>query len=161
VFSVDRFDVVAKAEVDSDSLARVNDENLRPSPFGPLWVAAELPKDPEARSNLMFSAVGGGPDLPQLPEYFLPLEGAREAMLKHLHPLGELRALNDLDDKQWDALVRGLGRAEAELGYLPMRANARDGAVVLDAHTGDVVGIRMVTPKFGASGSESRGRAAS
>lgn len=148
VFNVDRFDVVARAEVDPESLSRVTDQDLRPSAFGPRWVAAELPADSEQRSNLMFSAVSGGPDLPQLPEYFVPLEVMRDAMLKHLHPLHELRALNDLNDAAWRNFLGGLGRSETELGYLPLRANARDGAVVLDAQTAGIVAVRLVTPKF-------------
>jgi len=40
--------------------------------FGPEWVAAKLPEDIAERNALIFQAIEGGPDLAQLPRYYLP-----------------------------------------------------------------------------------------
>lgn len=151
VFNVDRFDVIAVKEVLPDSLERAAPE-LQISWLGPKWAVANLPADPAQRSQILFSAVSGGADLPQMPEFFVPMEGERPQMLKRLHPLEELRKLNsDLrDDAAWQGLLDGFGKEGSELGYLPMAANARDGAVILDAKTGEVLGIRLLTPGYGA-----------
>lgn len=151
VFNVDRFDVVAVKDVVPDSLQRAPD-GLGLNRWRPRWVAARLPADPEARTDLMFSAAGGGADLPQLPEYFVPPEAERAAMLRRLRPLRELRALNELDDAAWQTLLDDFGRSESALGYLPMVANAQDGAVILDAQTGEVLGLRLLTPSFSQRG---------
>lgn len=149
VFNIDRFDVVAANEVVPASLERAAPE-FGTSWFGPRWVAARLPTDLDIRNDILFSAVAGGADLPQMPEFFVPLGEERLQMLKRLHPLEELRSLNEMDDAEWQALISSFNRPESELGYLPMRANASDGAVILDAKTGEVLGIRLLTPQFEA-----------
>lgn len=147
VFSVDRFDVVAYQDVDRDSLQRAAPgEGI--SRCCPRWVGARLPDDPQKRSDILSSSLRGGADLQNLPEFFVPLQDLRDSMLEHLHPLDELRRLNALDDAAWQALLAEFGKPEAELGYLPMVANAKDGAVILDARTGEILGIRLLTPRF-------------
>lgn len=148
VFNVDRFDVVAVQDVDAPSAAKA-DAAFRPSPWGPKTLGARAPMDREARNKLLFSSVMGGADLPQLPEYFVPLQDMRGDMIRRLHPLDELRKLNAFDDAAWKAFVDSFGKPESELGYLPMAANARDGAVILDAKTGEIRGIRLLAPAFG------------
>lgn len=148
VFNVDRFDVVAHKDLGKESLARVP-SNLTPLIWKPRFVAARLPEDPAKRRDILFSALDGGPDLPQLPEYYVPLEDERPAMLAKTHPLDELKKINELDEAEWEALLDGLGRTEDEIGYLPLLANARDGAVILDRRSAEILGIRMLTPKFG------------
>lgn len=147
VFNVDRFDVIAVKEVVPDSLARAP-EPFRISHFSPKFVAARMPADAAKRNEIMFSSVQGGADLPQLPEYFVKLEDEQTQMLKRLRPLDELRKLNELDDAAWGALLAEVGKSESELGYLPVVANAKDGAAILDAKTGALLGLRLLTPRF-------------
>lgn len=150
VFNVDRFDVVAFQDLNKESLAKVRSD-LRPHAWRPRTVAARLPKSRTERSSILFSAIHGGPDLPQLPQYYVPLQDEREAMLVKLRPLEDLQKINSVTEGDWQHLVGGLGRQQAELGYLPLSANAKDGAVIMDRHSGDIVGIRMLTPKFGST----------
>ncbi|WP_133881892.1 TfpX/TfpZ family type IV pilin accessory protein [Panacagrimonas perspica] len=147
VFNVDRFDVVPVQDVSADSLARAKPA-FKTSMLHPRWAAARMPEDPETRSDILFSSLSGGADLPQLPEYFVPLGDERDALLQKLHPIEELRKINELDDPAWKAVWAGFDRPETDLGYLPMRGNAQDGAVILDAHSGEILGIRMLTPNF-------------
>lgn len=147
VFNVDRFDVVPVQDVSADSLARATPE-FKTSMLHPRWAAARMPTDPQTRSDLLFSSLSGGADLPQLPEYFVSLEDERESLLRELHPIEELRKINAMDDAAWKAAWEGFDKPEADLGYLPMRGNARDGAVILNARTGEILGIRMLTPNF-------------
>lgn len=150
VFNVDRFDVVAVQDVDRDSLQAAMDEG-KPgiSWFGPRWVAAPIPDDPQRAQEILFSSVGGGADLPQLPDLFVPLKADREQMLRRLRPLDELRKINELDAGTWaDYLQEWGGRPESEMGYLPMNANAREGAVIMDARTAEIIDVVLLTPSF-------------
>lgn len=147
VFSVDRFDVVALQDVDRDSLAR-SASGVNLSPLAPKWFGARFPEDPGKRSDILWSSVQGGPDLQHLPEYFVPLGEVRDEMRARLRPLAELRTLNALDDTAWQALLDELGGDESGLGYLPAVGNARDGAVIVEAQTGAVLGLRLLTPSF-------------
>ena len=148
VFNVARFDVVAIAEIDRDSLGKAN-QAMQPSYWGPLTVAAPMPEDPKVRNDILFSALAGGPDLPQLPEYFVPLEEARSTMLARLRPMDELRKLNEMEDSKWTALLSKIGgSASARMGYLPVVGNATDGAMILDSESGRVLGMLALTPSF-------------
>ncbi|MGQ0529372.1 MAG: TfpX/TfpZ family type IV pilin accessory protein [Panacagrimonas sp.] len=149
VFNVDRFDAIAYQDVNADSLSRAP-AGMERSFWGPKMVAAVLPTDTDAKADILFSAIGGGADLPQLPEYFVPLETQREQMLKRQRPMEELRKLNELDDAAWESLLKSFERSESELAYLPLAANARDGAVIIDAKSGEILGIRLLQPRFGA-----------
>lgn len=147
VFNIDRFEITAFQEVDAASHSRAPAE-FRRSFWGYRTASARLPEDQKERQELLFNSVSGGPDLRQLPHLFLPLHAERETMLAKLHPMGELRTINELDEAAWIELIASFRRPESELGYLPMRGNLEDGAVVLDAKTGEMLGIRMLTPSF-------------
>lgn len=149
VFNVNRFDVVALQDVSLESLAKVP-SGLEPSRWRPRFVAAKLPDDPTKRSDLLFSSLEGGPDLPQLPEYYVPLQNERTAMLAKLHPLNELKKTNGMSEADWRRLLEGLGQEENKVGYLPLSANEKDGAVILDRSSAEIIGIRMLTPRFGS-----------
>lgn len=148
VFNVDRFDVVSLQDVDRNSLKKAPSE-LQPNIWKPRFVGALLPDDPTERSDLLFSSLGGGPDLPQLPEYYVPLSQVESLMKAKLHPMAELRYLNDLDEAAFGMLIEELGGIEDDLGYLPLVANTKEGIVVLSRRTGDLIGVRMLTPRYG------------
>lgn len=147
VFNMDRFDLVARQEVDGASLARAMPEH-RISFWGPKTVSARLPEDPKENQALLLDSVAGGPDLPQLPHLFLPPGAETPTMLAMLRPLRELRVINELTEAEWSVFLEEWGKSESELGYLPMKANAVDGAVILNAETGAILGIRLLTPNF-------------
>ncbi|WP_420464694.1 TfpX/TfpZ family type IV pilin accessory protein [Panacagrimonas sp.] len=152
VFSVDRFEVVPVQDVNQDSLGRTAAE-FQPSFWRPATVAARMPDDPEKRSDVLFSSISGGADLAQLPEYYVALDAERAAMLARLRPMEELRKLNELDDAAWAALLASFGKqtpTELELGYLPVSGNVKDGAMILDAQTGEVLGMRLLIPSYAA-----------
>ena len=148
VFNVDRFDVVAYQDVNRESLARAP-EGFGIRLLGPQTVGAQLPQDLQAKSEILFSAIAGGADLPQFPEYFVSLASVQGSMILKQHPLDELRTINEMSDEQWAAFIASLGRPEAEMGYLPMAANRKDGAVVIDSKTGEILDIALLTPRFG------------
>jgi hypothetical protein len=147
VFNVDRFDVIATKDVVLASEARAAAVMQRRM-FGPKWVAARLPADPTRRNDILFSAVGGGPDLPQMPEFFVSLEEERSTMIAELRPMKQLKLRNEINDGDWAKLIASFGKSENELGYLPMAANVKDGAVILDAKSGEILGIRLLEPDF-------------
>lgn len=147
VFSVNRFDVVAYQDVDRNSLGHAAPPSGI-SCWGPNWAGARMPDDPKKRSDILFSALQGGADLQNLPEYFLPLDALRNEMMAQLRPMDELRKLNALEPEAWKSLLEEFGRAESELGYLPLVGNAKDGAIILDAKSGEVLGLRLLTPSF-------------
>lgn len=149
VFNIDRFDVVAASEMQPEGLALARAQGGPGLPwFGPRVEGANLPTDQKQRNALLFSVVKGGPDIPQLAQWHVPYEQVRKEVIARAHPLLELKALNGMSDAEWQAFTADLQNGGQGLGYLPMRAKARDGAVIVDRHSAAVVKIVLLNPKW-------------
>lgn len=148
-FNIDRFDVVAAVDVDESSLAKAKTAGKPALPLGrPRVVYAKRPEDRKSRQAIMFSAMVGGPDLAQLAEWYEPYAIGRDAVRARVRPLRELRDTNKLDDGAWADFVAALGRSETTVGYLPMRARTRDGAVIVDRETAEILQISLLEPRW-------------
>lgn len=148
-FNVDRFDVVMALDLDQESLGRARlAGKLGPSMGPPRIVAALLPEERSARNRILFSAAQGGPDLPQLPEWYVPYEQARATVLSRIRPLSELRDLNNLHETEWQSLLDSLKTSEDSAGYLPLRGRMRDGAVIVKRSTAEIVRIVALEPSW-------------
>lgn len=149
VFNVDRFDLVPALDIDTASYEQARLQGAPRLPWwGPRTTAARAPEDQKERTALMFSSGAGGPDLPQLPAYYVPYANERETVLKRVRPLSELREANHINDANWTALLSSFRRSENELRYLPMRAKAKDGAVIVDAVSAEIVDIVLLNPRW-------------
>lgn len=146
VFNVARFNVVAAQEISQESLSKANSD-VQISRLGPLLVAARFPEDPAKKSEILFSSLSGGYDLPQLPEYFVPLDVEKDAMRARMKPIAELRAVNALSEVDWTSFLEGYGKPEEDLRYLPIIGNERDGSMILDAGTAEILGLTKLLPK--------------
>lgn len=147
VFVVDRFETIAANQVDAASLAKVRADEFRSLPLGgPRVVAARQPDDPQRQSEIVLSAMNGGPDLANLAEFYVPYAQFRQDAARSARPLAELAKRQPAEAGTIRAFVAGSGRNEDALGFVPMKARNRDMAVVVDRSTGDVVGIVPVHP---------------
>lgn len=149
VFNADRFDVVTALDVDRGSLRKALAAGKPGLPWGrPSLVAARPPQDPKERQKIMFSAVLGGSDLPQMAQWYEPYAQAKDLVVGRIRPLSELRVTNRMQEANWAAFVKSLGRPQAELGYLPLRAKVKDGVVIVDARTADILRIALLEPQW-------------
>ena len=128
VFVVDQFDVVTAIDLD---------KRLSPLPVnGPQLIAARLPDDPAERRALIFSALNGV-DVERMPQYWIPYADARRAVLARAKTLAEMRAAFPVDGPVFQhALVR-LGRSEASLRVVGVRAEHGDALMLIDATTAE------------------------
>lgn len=84
---VDRFKVVMSADIDHEALAQLPLE-LQPLKMGVQVVALRPPKDVEEKNKVLFSAIEGGRDYAERPEFYVPYEGdAALASLRKAKPL--------------------------------------------------------------------------
>ena len=145
VYAVDRFDLVMANLIPDAELAKAQPPwNRRPAGKPPT-VGARVPDDPKLREESLFLALSGV-DLPQQPRFYVPYDSVANQAAARAKPISELRALNPDLSAKIDAIVRGSGRREDELGFVAARAPNRDFAVIVDKSTGAIVDELMAAP---------------
>jgi hypothetical protein len=145
VFLKDRFDLVR-----ANQLFEEEREKWRP-PFdreplaGPRIVGARIPKDPDEQFRTMITALSGA-DVSSYPQHYVPYEDVRAEAVARARKVAELRALNPGRAAEVSRALASLGREEEEVAFLPMRAGKRDLTVLIDARSGEVLGITDFRP---------------
>jgi hypothetical protein len=145
VFLKDRFDLVR-----ANQLFEEEREKWKP-PFdkepigGPRIVGARVPKDPDEQLRTMLTALSGA-DVSSFPQHYVPYEDVRADAAAKARKLAELRGLNPGREAEVDGALASLGRKEEEVAFLPLRAGKRDLTVLIDAQSGDVLGITDFKP---------------
>jgi hypothetical protein len=146
VFTGDRFEVVPANSIDDASRARAAAEFSSLPLGGPRVVGAHQPSDPRERADITLSALKGGPDIAYLPHLFHSYADVAVDAGRRARSLSQL-ARRGPDDA---LLVRGYvdasGRAEASVGFLPVRARNEDFAMIVDRKTGEIVGSLRINP---------------
>jgi len=149
VFSVDRFDSVTANAVDAASLAKAA-APFRSVPLsGPRVVGSRLPANQEERTKIMFDSIGGGPDLPNLAQYYVPYADVAADAAKRAKPLARLRGQNAAHPEELaelDRLVARSGRPIESFAYLPLTVRTGNLAVVVDAKSGEIAGMLALDP---------------
>jgi hypothetical protein len=143
VFAKDRFEMARANDIEPVELAKAKAPFNELPLTGPRLVGARLPTDPDEQLRIMVSAAGGL-DVQGYPQHFVPYDEVRKDVLAKAAPFGALRKWNAPD--RVEALAKSLGRAEASMKFLPMRAEKADLAVIVDAATGDVLRYAALKP---------------
>jgi hypothetical protein len=138
-----RFDVVRAIDIDVESLKRSG----RPLPwFGPTWVGVVPPADLNDRERIAETTLKGGADLSALPEHYVQLESIATATLKESKSINTLRRINKGREREVDAWLTVNGLTEDSVKFLPLRAPAKDMAVIIDARSARVLAIAPFYP---------------
>ncbi len=149
VFSVDRFESVTANAVDSASLAKALPQYRSLSLTGPRLAGSRLPSNQEERTKIMFDSIGGGPDLQNLPQYYVPYPEVAADAVKKAKPLARLREQNRAHPEELaelDRIVARSGRPIDTFSYLPLAVRTGNMSVVIDARTGAIEGMLALDP---------------
>jgi hypothetical protein len=145
VFAVDRFEAVARAEVDLGKLHSAID-STRPG-HAPRLVYAQLPDNPDAISQLIDETVFMGmADIDRRPEFWEPYARGVPVIKAAARPLA---VLVQGSPEQRRAVTKWLEAREAtatDYVYLPLRGRAGDAVIVLHASAGFPVATLSVDP---------------
>ena len=145
VFVVDQFETVRAIELDPGDLAEARIPDYRTLPLtGPVVVAVEPPTDEKERSDLIFSAVGGGKDLRHFPKYYVIYSNYRQRAIAKSQSLETARTREKSLAGSIEKFIVESGRKESEVRYLPLRTRSGWGAALIDAKTGDL--IKLLPP---------------
>lgn len=141
VFNTDRFDLVRANEIDVRKLNEAQPDFQSVPWLGPQWVAAVSPEGAEARKELIFEALMAGVDLPQHPEYYVPMANVAGSIREKAHPLAELDRYNSVA-----AVTEVLERWSNADAWLPMKSNVRSMTVLLNMKGAEVIAVVDLRP---------------
>jgi hypothetical protein len=146
VFSKDSFDLVTANMLSNEDIAGARDPNYRSLPLtGPVYAYSEMPGDVQERNQVVLSAFSGK-DLPQFPQYYMPYNEHGGVVGRASRPIAALKQLNPDRIAEIDKLVRESGRAEVDLGYVPLRAKYQNQAVIVSRSGGKVLEVLPLRP---------------
>lgn len=145
VFAVDRFEVLARGDVDPVAAAAV--DFARKPLRGPALVAAQRPTDLQEFQRLLQETVfEGKPDLERRPEYWRPYAQHRDEILARAQPLAMLAARSADAAGQVARASRVLDRDADDLVFLPVIGTDGPMTFVLDPATLEPIDALPVDP---------------
>jgi len=140
-YNVDRFELVRKNEMITDHIEQALPQFQHPSWFKPQWVGVEFAKDANVRSDDLFAEALGGISIAQRPERYVDFVQVKSQLQQRAKNLKELNQYNDV--KQVDRILSKYPQAT---GFVPLKANAVDMAVLINKDKGEVVKIVDLRP---------------
>ncbi len=147
VFSKGSFDLITANMLSEQDIAQAKYPAYRSLPLaGPVYAYSEMPADIKERNELVFSALSGGKDLPQYPQFYMPYNEHGQAEGRAAKPIAELIQQNPGLAAKIDRSVQASGRPASDIGYVPLRAKYQDQAVLLGKDDGKVLALLDVDP---------------
>jgi len=143
VFTIDRFDVVTAKDLDPRDIEQVTRPEFKGLPLGRPRYAAAPPSSTSKERLAMIASALRGKDLQLYPQRYVPYEELAQDAAKRAQPL-DMLLRHDAEAVQ--SFLGSSGRSKESTVFLPLRASQRDGAVMLDAATGKVLGTILVDP---------------
>jgi hypothetical protein len=139
-FVIDRFEMIRAAEIDPVDLKDAKVERFKSLPLlRPQTIGVNRPTDQKERNKALDLALQGK-DLHLRPEYYVDYDQAqKDAVKQKIMPMSRLKDLNPASTGDIESAIKATGKAEADLGFLPMRGREKDLSVIIDRATGDVL----------------------
>jgi hypothetical protein len=145
VFTVDRFEVLSRGEID---LQQLTDSRFLDKPAsGVILLYATLPADKQKYHALVKEIVlEGKPELQFRPEFWSLFEEKRQLALQTARPLRWLRSARPESTAEIDKLVNNNGGNISLLKYVPAMGRFGQFAAILDVNSGKLVGYILTDP---------------
>jgi len=145
VFTVDRFEIVGKEEIDANKIVYPQ-LKIKPNK-GPIMVFTELPQDVEKARKLMFeTVVGGAPDIERRPEFYQPYLPNVGKVFNKAKNISELVEMDENNKKEIDKFLASYPNKIDDLLFLPLVGRNHSLALVIDKTTGMPIGGISVDP---------------
>ncbi len=143
-FVKDRFELARANQIPDSVLAEARMNRYLDLPWtGPRFVGVRFPTDADEKFSLMISGMGGV-DIQCYPKYHVPYDAVRSEVASKGEPLAKLSKFNK--GLAIPALAASVGRSEADVKFLPLRAGKADLTVLVDANSGQIIEIAALKP---------------
>lgn len=144
-WSVDRFELVAAAEVDPGELARAPESLRELSWRGPVPSVVTMPEAGKEREQVQ-SLVLAGLDLHHLVHRYQSYEALRSQVLPRTRPLDALAEFNPSGRIEAALVAAGLGDRRDSVRWAPVAGRKRDLVALIDARQGDLLKVVALNP---------------
>jgi hypothetical protein len=145
-FHNDWFEVVPAYALEPQMLADAPYEEFRSVGFsGPRLIVTQMPTSPDEEARALMSAMAGY-DITYYPKYYLPYSPNSRATLRKSRAVADLRALNPAEGGRIDRFLDEHGRSDATVRYLPVRTRGEFLTAMLDAESGEFLGLLALRP---------------
>jgi hypothetical protein len=146
VFAVDRFNLITAVDIPAGELEKASKEFRSLPLLKPKIIAAKKPANNSERSKLLFSALTGGADLQQIPQYYRPYAELSAEAAQKAQPL-DLLMQHDAETHNYISSYLSSHQINpSTVKFLPLKGMKRNLTVLVDAVNGDVKGIMDVNP---------------
>lgn len=133
VGAVDRFELVTANMIHPTELAAAAQSEWQSLSWrGPVVVGTKPPENVDERLRQALDALNGGPEITQLPRYFVPLESISATLLKAARPLASFDDLAPTEIASLRSWLQRNGRLESDVAVLPLKARFGIGAILID-----------------------------
>ena len=137
-FSADRLEVVRAFEIEAADVATAAKYNPQFAPHWyslPRWVWAEMPNDAAVANEIVKSAIGGGPDVVDMPRYFKSWEQGLPELRKQLKPLDKLAGLSKQQAARLAIRIRALRLPADQTNTMLMTGRSNSLIAIFDLNT--------------------------
>ena len=147
IFVVDRFELVRASDIDPDDMKEVTTSEFKSLPTGrPRIIGVNPPANSDEKLKAIDLALAGK-DVHLIPKHYTAYgPSQQEQVKKRAQTIQRLKEINPQLQNEIDHSVAQLGKKEDEIGYLPLKANARDMSVIVDRNTGEILDYWMFLP---------------
>lgn len=140
VFNANRFDSVGANELARPDKLPYRDERFKHAPvLGPQWTLARPADSEELRTEMLFSAADGGPDLKHHPALYETWPQAGGVDRNKILPLDRLLKNSTETKLVAQEAMRVSKLDQGQLGYVPLVGRERSGVVILNLLTLEIV----------------------
>jgi len=146
VGEIDRLVVVAADQLSDADLAKGSRPEYRSRSWsGPRMVGA-LPPKGSRNFDVVAQAMGGGKDIDQLPEFYVPYEQVVDVLMKHSRPVGELKPADARQRGQLAELEKAASSSRQTLYFLPLERHDRDYAAIFSPDHHQPIAVLALDP---------------
>lgn len=136
VFSVDRFELVRKVDIDDRRIVDADPAFRAPAFLEPRWIAADAPQNHHDQQALLFESIAGGPDMANRPELYARLDDKRQVVARAILPLSQLGRSNEPERVQ--QVLRQYPEAD---GWIPMVATHESLVVLMERASVRIIAV--------------------
>jgi hypothetical protein len=145
-FAVDRFVVIAEAELEEMEMDKLDTEQVTLRAIGPTFVYAEMPTDKAGQDLLLEAALGGKADLERLPQFYRDFNSNIARSFDKAMDLQSYAENFEDSRDEIEAYLKHTGKSYEDIAAFPVAGKHHDMVMVVDKQSKQLAGYIDIHP---------------